>query len=347
VEEALATGSFSGATLNYLGIETLAVAESIDIAAGQWVLVGEVSSDEAYAELRSYVNLLIILIVTLVPLLAIVAVLLSRRMLRPIDDLVSVADDVGRGRTDIASPFFGNDEFDDVSRRLNGVIDAMRSQERELEAADAETTELLLAAMPARLAEQMMSGDFSLSQELHDATIVVATVGDTSVVDAVGQDSLADRTVQIAGQLAGVARDRGVEVLHSSTTQYVFALGLDVEAPEANKAVAFASDVQETIRRLADEFDADITCRVGLSAGQVIQGIVGSDRVAFTVWGVPLDYATDLSMASAPGEILVDATVAGRLDPEWSLEPVNELVDLSGGRLDGWRVLGHALASQN
>ena len=50
---------------------------------------------------------------------------------------------------------------------------------------------------------------------------------------------------------------------------------------------------------------------------------------------MPLNYATDLSNAAAPGEIVVDATVAGRLDDEWSLEPMDDLVDISGGGLEG------------
>jgi class 3 adenylate cyclase len=216
----------------------------------------------------------------------------------------------------------------------------MQIQDEELDAADAETTELLLASMPQQLAEQIMDGDTGMRQELRHATIVVATVGDPSTVDPVGQDSLADRTVQIAGRLTGIAKELGVEVLHSSTTQYVFALGLDVEAPEANKGVAFASEIQRAIGDLTDELGVAITCRMGLSAGQVVQGIVGTERLAFTVWGVPLNYATDLSNAAAQGEIVVDATVAGRLDDEWSLEPMDDLVDISGGRLDGWRIVG-------
>lgn len=218
----------------------------------------------------------------------------------------------------------------------------MRVQDEELGIADAETTEILLASMPKEVAEQIMGGDTSMRQDLRHATIVVVRVGDPSTIDPVGQDSLADRTVQIAGRLTGIANTQGVEVLHSSTTQYVFALGLDVEAPEANKGVAFASDVQRAIGDLANELAVPITCRVGLSAGQVVQGIVGSDRMAFTVWGVPLNDATDLSMAASPGEIVIDAAVAGRLDSEWSLEPMDHLVDLSGGQLDGWRVIGRA-----
>jgi class 3 adenylate cyclase len=293
------------------------------------------------------VNLLIVMAVILIPVVAIAAVLVARRTLRPIDDLVMVADEVGSGRTDVSAPYFGHDEFDDVSERLNEVIEVMRLQDQELAIADAETTELLLASMPQDLAQQIIDGDTTMNQELRHATIVVVTVGDPSTIDPVGQDQLADRTVRIARKLTGIAKESGVEVLHSSTTQYVFALGLDVEAPEANKGVAFASDVRAAFGELSDELGVAITCRVGLSAGQVVQGIVGSDRMAFTVWGVPLNDATDLSMASAPDEIVVDAAVAGRLDDEWSLEPMDELVDISGGRLDGWRIVGRATVNQS
>jgi class 3 adenylate cyclase len=347
VEQALAVGSFNGTATDYLGRETVTIATSIDVGQGQWVVVGAVTTEEAYASLQGYKTLLMLIAVILIPLVAIVAVFVARRMLLPIGDLVTVADEVGGGRTDISAPDFGHDEFDDVSRRLNEVIGVMRVQDQELDIADAETSELLLASMPQEIAQQIIDGDTTMNQELRHATIVVVTVGDPSTIDPVGQDQLADRTVRIAGELTGIAKESGVEVLHSSTTQYVFALGLDVEAPEANKGVAFAANVQAAFGELSDELGVPITCRVGLSAGQVVQGIVGSDRMAFTVWGVPLNDATDLSMASAPGEIVVDAAVAGRLDDEWSLEPMDELVDVSGGRLDGWRVVGRAAVSQD
>jgi class 3 adenylate cyclase len=347
VEGALATGAFNGTTLDYLGRETITIAQSIDAGEGQWVVVGAVTTEEAYASLKGYVYLLIVMAVVLIPLVAIVAVIASRRMLRPVGDLVEVADEVGGGRTDVTAPTFGHDEFGDVAERLNDVVEVMRRQNDELAIADAETTEILLASMPEEIADQIMDGDTEMRQELRYATIVVVTVGDPLADDPVGQDLLADRTVQIAGRLTGIANDLRVEVLHSSTTQYVFALGLDVEAPEANKGVAFASEVRRTIAELTDEVDVSITCRIGLSAGQVVQGIVGTERMAFTVWGVPLNDATDLSMASAPGEIIVDATVAGRLDDEWSLSPMDDLVDLSGGRLDGWRILGRNEVAQS
>ena len=347
VEEALAIGTFNGTSEDYLGRESVTVAASIDVGSGQWVVVGSVTTEEAYSALQGYINLLIVMAVVLIPVVALVAAWASRRMLRPIGDLVVVAEEVGSGRTDVSAPYFGHDEFEGVSERLNEVISVMRTQDKELDRADAETTELLLASMPQQLADQIMAGDTTMGQELRHATIVVATVGDPSTDDPVGQDSLADRTVQVAGRLTGIAKERGVEVLHSSTTQYVFALGLDVEAPEANKGVAFASEVQRAIGDLTDELGVAITCRMGLSAGKVVQGIVGAERLAFTVWGVPLNYATDLSIAAAPGEIVVDATVAGRLDDEWSLEPMDDLVDISGGRLDGWRVVGRVPATNS
>lgn len=347
VETALATGAFNGTADDYLGRETITIAKSIDVGDGQWVVVGAVTTDEAYSGLQAYVFLLIVMALVLIPLVVLAAAIASRRMLRPVGDLVDVADEVGIGRTDVSAPSFGHDEFGDVAERLNDVVGVMRVQNLELEAADAETTEVLLASMPEALATQIMSGDTTMRQELQYATIVVVTVGDPSADDPVGQNSLADRAVQIAGRLTRIAKELGVELLHSSTTQYVFALGLDVERPEANKGVAFAFEARRAVEDLNDEIGVITTCRIGLSAGQVVQGIVGTERMAFTVWGVPLNDATDLSMASAAGEIIVDAAVAGRLDDEWSLRPMDDLVDLSEGRLDGWRVLGRTEVAQD
>jgi hypothetical protein len=40
------------------------------------------------------------------------------------------------------------------------------------------------------------------------------------------------------------------------------------------------------------------------------------------------------------GQILIDPAVASQISDDWAVEPVPELVDLTGKRLKGWQVIG-------
>jgi class 3 adenylate cyclase len=338
VDEALVRGSFAGLSSDYLGRETYTVAESIPIQDTLWVIVSSVTTEEAYSSLRNYLWDLLILVLILIPIVVLGAWVTSRRILRPVDVLVSAAQEVGEGSADVVAPDFGKDEFGDVSVRLNDVIDAMQRQEEELHAADEQTTELLLASMPAPLADRMLKGDRSVEHEVRTATVMVGVIDDPQAVDPVEQDALAGRTVEVAAQFKALAERYGAEKLQSSSKEYVFAVGLASASAEANDAVAFALGARAVVADVAENSGVALTCRIGLAAGDVVEGLVGEQRISFTVWGAPVTLAGDLAGAALPGDVLVDATVAGRLEDRWSLESLDDVANAAGVRLDAWRV---------
>jgi class 3 adenylate cyclase len=72
----------------------------------------------------------------------------------------------------------------------------------------------------------------------------------------------------------------------------------------------------------------------------VVTGVVGTERVAFNVWGNPRRRATTLASVAGRSEIFVDPTVASHVGTEWAVDPVVGLVGLDGATIDGWRVVG-------
>ncbi|MGB5655334.1 MAG: hypothetical protein WBN35_01830, partial [Acidimicrobiia bacterium] len=72
----------------------------------------------------------------------------------------------------------------------------------------------------------------------------------------------------------------------------------------------------------------------------VVTGVVGTERVAFNVWGNPRRRATTLASVAGRSQILADPTVAFRVGTEWAVDPVVGLVGLDGATIDGWRVVG-------
>ncbi|MEA3503011.1 MAG: adenylate/guanylate cyclase domain-containing protein, partial [Actinomycetota bacterium] len=179
-----------------------------------------------------------------------------------------------------------------------------------------------------------------IAEAVHNATLIAISVDEPDVVQSIEQEEIADHTVAVFSGIAALAKQHGVEKVASTATQYLAVAGLRVDQDEAGRAVEYATAVRDWLEKAADNAGVVITTHVGLSAGDVVVGVVGSDRVAFNVWGDPSRKAAALAAVAGTSQILVDPVVAAHIGDEWAVEPILGLVNLDGSQLEGWRVVG-------
>jgi methyl-accepting chemotaxis protein len=340
VAASLAGDTFVDTSTNYLDQDTLTVAGPLDIKGVQWVGVAEVTTAEAHAPLRRHFITLGLMLLILIPIVIILAFAIARRLLRPIGPIVDAADRVRQGDLDVDLSINSHDEFGDLANKFNGVVATLRQQATDLKQAEVETTELLQAIMPPRLVEQFQSGDRDISEALSNATLVVVSVEEPDVVRAAEREAIADHTVAVSSGIGSLAARHGLEQIASSATEYIAVAGLEVEDDEAGNAIEFAVAVQSWLEQAGASVGVAIATRIGLASGDVVTGVVGTDRVAFNVWGNPRRLATTLASVAGRGEILVDPTVASNVGADWAVDPAVGLVGLDGAAIDGWRVVG-------
>jgi class 3 adenylate cyclase len=68
----------------------------------------------------------------------------------------------------------------------------------------------------------------------------------------------------------------------------------------------------------------------GISAGEVIAGLLRVDQLTYGVFGDPARAALALNAVAGPGQILVGADTAAELGGEWEFEQASDLLDLRG-----------------
>ncbi|MCJ7782139.1 MAG: HAMP domain-containing protein, partial [Acidimicrobiia bacterium] len=254
--------------------------------------------------------------------------------------IVTAADEVRQGNLDVALEVHTKDEFGDLSNKFNDVVATLRQQATDLEHAEAETTELLQAVMPPRLVEQYQSGDRDIAEALSNATLVVVSVEEPEVAQAGEREAIADHTVAVSTGIATLAKRHGLEQVASSATQYIAVAGLDDEDDEAGKAVAFAVAVRGWLNEAGSNAGVVMATSIGLASGDVVTGVVGTERMSFNVWGNPRRRAETLATVAGASEILVDPTVASHVGDEWAVDPALGLVGLDGAPFEAWRVVG-------
>ncbi len=120
---------------------------------------------------------------------------------------------------------------------------------------------------------------------------------------------------------------------------------MNVDDDEAGKAVGFAVAVRDWLDQAGPGVGVVIATRIGLASGDVVTGVVGTERVTFNVWGNPRRRATTLAAVAGRSEILVDPTVASHVGTEWAVDPALGLVGLDGVAIDGWRLVARKSAA--
>jgi len=204
---------------------------------------------------------------------------------------------------------------------------------------------MLLSALPPRLAKELQSGRRELRDLIDTATVMALTVA--GILDEAGIDSesAVDFATRLSSQLEDVAGRMGVERVRSSSEQHVFVAGLDTPDYAVPAAAAFVLEAAATIEQFSSEVGFEISYRVGLSAGDVIEGLLSADQLTYGVFGDPPRTALALNAVAAPGEILMDTETAAQLGPEWELEPAENLLDLRGDSIEATVLKGGPVAS--
>jgi class 3 adenylate cyclase len=336
VRAAIAGDSFVGTSQSYLGQETLTVARPLDVPGVEWIAVAEVTTDEAYGPLRGYLWRVLIVTALVIPLVALVGVLLADRLLRPIGRIADAARRVGQGDLDVELPDTSNDEFGEMGRRFNDMVGELRGRSEALARSDEQTTELLLAALPRRVVGRVKGGEQEVFDAVRNGTIIAISIGGLTAERSAELEALRDLGVNLSARLATLADEHGVEPIHSSSSQLLYAAGLESGELEAERALAFVGAVRDEAGAFAREHVLPLEFSAGLAAGEVIAAVVGSERLAFDVWGEPARSAMTRDAVAEPGQVLVDESVAEAAGDRWPLEKIKGLVGLSGDPLDCW-----------
>ncbi len=318
---------FVGTVTNYLGTETLAASGPADAAGLGWVVVVEQDKGETDAALNALLRALLVVLLVLLPAIALIGLLLARSLTRPAESLVGAASQIADGDLDTEVEDLGNNELGDLGRQLEGVVRQLESQEQAIIDEERHINDMLIAVLPARLIGRVRDGEQTIEDIFDTATVVSVTVDGMPEAAGVDQDvvlEIADRLNQQADEVMAL---HGVERVRRSSGSQLFAAGLAQDDAKVVDATRFATRVVQIVADLGAELGHPLSARIGLSAGDVATGVLGTTQVTFGVWGDPASRAVTLGALARPGEVLADMSVVDELGPDWEVGPS---VDLPG-----------------
>ena len=204
-------------------------------------------------------------------------VLLTRSILRPIEDLEAATERIRQGRFEEHVPVTTSDEFGELSSAFNQMVDGLAERERLREAFGTYLDE--------EVAEHLISEDFQPTGEEVEVSLVFVDVRNFTSAAAVAEapDLVARLNELFECIVPIVARHRGhIDQFIGDAVLAVF--GTPERIPQhADRAVQCAVELARAINsRRPGGFEVG----VGVNTGKVVAGAIGgAGRLSFSVIG--------------------------------------------------------------
>ena len=208
----------------------------------------------------------------------------------------------------------------------------------ELEAERARSHDLLLNVLPQPIIDRLNGGERLIADRYDDIVVVFSDlVGFTEISARTPVTELVSSLNAIFSAFDAACATHGVEKIKTIGDAYLAAAGL----PGTNAAhVRAAAELALAMRAAVAAAGPPWQIRIGIHAGPVVAGVIGTSKYVYDLWGDAVNVASRLETAAPAGRIQVSEGVAAALGDDFELER-RGAIELKGkGSTEAFYLLG-------
>jgi len=247
----------------------------------------------------------------------------SQSFARRIEKLVTAMREIGRGKFDVETPG-GSDELgllSESTKQMAGEL-ALKEKMRDV---------LNLVTDPS-VAQEMLDGKIELGGEAREvATLFCDIRGFTPLTDGMDPREVVDLVNEHMTEMTRLAyAHQGVVDKYVGDEIMVLFGAPHPYGDDWVNAVRCGLAMVDSRNRLNEQSERPIRIGVGIAAGEVVAGQMGSDeRRNYTVLGDRVNLASRLCSKAGPGEVIIDEAICQRLPSTAQFERIDS-VQLKG-----------------
>jgi adenylate cyclase len=139
----------------------------------------------------------------------------------------------------------------------------------------------------------------------------------------------------------GLVKRHGLEKIKTTGDAYMVASGVPAPRPDHAEALAdLALDLHKATAGLVDGRGRDVPLRMGIAAGPVVAGVIGTEKFFYDVWGDAVNTASRMESTGEPGRIQVAPEMYERLKDRFEFD-ARGVVEIRGkGLMRTWFLTG-------
>ena len=201
--------------------------------------------------------------------------------------------------------------------------------------------------LPQRIIDRLAAGE-TLIADRHDAITVLFSdiVGFTTISSETPPSELVAELNGLFSGFDAICDAAGVDKIKTVGDAYLAVGGLAGDGAAGETAIA---DAALRMIALVEERAArgGWRIRIGIHAGPIVAGVVGTSKFAYDVWGDTVNTASRLETTSEPGRIHVAAELARRLESTGFVVERRGVIDLKGkGDVETYWLLDRRASAQ-
>jgi len=240
-----------------------------------------------------------------------------------IEQLVGVMGRIGQGDFDVDPPK-GEDELGQLSSAIKEAAEGLAQKEK--------IHQVLNMVTDPAVADEMLAGKIELGGETREvATLFCDIRGFTPLTDGMDPREVVDLVNKHMGAMSDLAeKHKGVVDKYVGDEIMVLFGAPHAYGDDWVNAVRCGLAMCAIREKLNEGIDRPINIGVGIGAGEVVAGRMGSDRRRnYTVLGDRVNLAARLCSKAGPGEVIIDEAIRNRL-PETAVTERIDSVQLKG-----------------
>ena len=326
--------------VDYRGKRVLKSFQPIRIGNFEWGLVAKIDKAEALQGVRRLRDALLLLGAVLIPLLTLMSLALARTFIRPIQRLIGATKQIIAGDSAVQVKVDSADEFGELSSSFNSMAATLQQREEAIRSQLQENDRLLLNILPARTAERLKQGEQSITEQYPSVSVLYA---DLEGFQDLSSELEPDQAIVVLNELIGAFDDAaercGVEKLRSTGSNYLAVCGLSVpRIDDEKRTVELALAMLQVVERLSVKHGVRLSLDIGIHAGALAAGVVGSGKFYYDVWGETVTIARAIHISPKQNVIQVTEPVRRALDGLYSFEPMAPVEVKGEGVIPIWEL---------
>lgn len=211
-------------------------------------------------------------------------------------------------------------------------IYASARAEAAISAAYAESNRLLLNILPKSVARRLKTAPVMIADKRDDVCILFADIVDfTAMSSKLPPSEVVTFLNDVFNAIDELVAKHGLEKIKTIGDTYMVAAGLpdSIDDP-AGKIARLSLDIVDVVQNFRRPGTSEpVEVRVGINAGQVVAGVIGTRKFAYDLWGDAVNVAARMEQTSKPGAIQVTDEFASLLRDRFDFTESGE-VELKG-----------------
>lgn len=237
-----------------------------------------------------------------------------------------------------------NEKIEYQKKVIEKEKNKVEEQRRLLQIEKDKTESVLRNVMPESTAEELKNKGRASARAYKTVSVLFTDfVGFTKISEGLKPTELVNRLDIYFRKFDEIIVKNNLEKIKTIGDAYMCAGGVPVRNnTNPIDAVLAALQIQDYISKLKHEAIANGTdywdLRLGINTGEVTAGVIGSERLAYDIWGSTVNQAQRMEMMGEPGRVTISGATFKHIEPYFECTYRGKVQSKSKGLIDMFTV---------